>query len=46
MAYSSAMFFTGFIWVLENLEFYSGIFQDCQKFLEKGHRFWTVLEIC
>ena len=46
MAYSPAMFFTGFVQVLENLEFCSGIFQDCQKVLDKGHRFWTVLEIC
>ena len=46
MAYSSGMFFTGYVRVLKNLEFYSGIFQDCQKVLDKGHRFWTVLEIC
>ena len=46
MAYSSAMFFTGYVRVLKNLEFYSGIFQDCQKVLNKDHRFWTVLEIC
>ena len=45
MAYS-AMFITVYVQVLQNLEFYSGIFQDRQKVLDKDHRFWTVLEIC
>ena len=37
--------YTGFVRVLENLEFYYGIFQDW-KVLEKCHWSWKVLEIC
>lgn len=36
---------TGFVQVLENLEFYFDIFQDW-KVLEKDYRVWIVLEIC
>ena len=45
MAYS-AMFFTGYVQVLKNLEFYSGIFQDCQKALDKGSgQFWKSVKL-